>query len=624
MVLVLIATGVLGAVSSASAGSTIEWSARTVHEAVAPGGSKTVVVSFTSAKTLTNVSLSLPKLEPYVQVAPSSFASIPAGPGATVTLTFAAPVDARLRQLKGSLRVEEIRNAQRDKRKGHGDSLYIMLRVGENHPPTADAGADQGALVGDSILLDGRASSDPDGQPLTYAWSLVSVPTGSVATLSDPSASIPAFVADKPGSYRARLTVNDGFVDSAPDEVSIEVARPAPTVVITAPENLTVVTASPVTVTGTVDDPSATLTVNGQPAVNGNGAFTASVPLADGSNIVTVVAQNGTGEGEASIEVLLNTTGHPVLTITSPGRNFVVGEEFALTAPFTAAQVAVAGVIKVNTTALLPFLNRPTVTVNGVTADVSLELFFSDCGLFNISFQCWSFGAVIPLTQGTRTITAVGTDVDGKSTTIAVSGIVDYCRKLGSNPSDVAALAGPNHDIQGNRCHEIDGCSAPVIPQECADDPMQCPLPIVIPGLGLLLGLPAIANVAPTAFGRGANPIEEFFVHGRESQFRLPCNRHDVCYQTCLRDQSPAAVEAAWHLCNQQQYARMLSVCNTAYPPTCPHTLIGGIPDPFMCARWFQEKNTCALLAGIYTEAVESGAGLDAFEQRQTEYCRSN
>jgi len=31
------------------------------------------------------------------------------------------------------------------------------------------------------------------------------------------------------------------------------------------------------------------------------------------------------------------------------------------------------------------------------------------------------------------------------------------------------------HAIEGNRCHETDGCSAPGVIQVCADDPMSCP-----------------------------------------------------------------------------------------------------------------------------------------------------
>ena len=87
-----------------------------------------------------------------------------------------------------------------------------------NRAPVADAGADQTVLAGESVSLDGSASSDPDGDPLTYAWTLDG--PGSPA-LDDASAIAPAFCAAEPGEYTATLTVNDGSLDSDPDAVLI-------------------------------------------------------------------------------------------------------------------------------------------------------------------------------------------------------------------------------------------------------------------------------------------------------------------------------------------------------------------------------------------------------------------
>lgn len=90
-----------------------------------------------------------------------------------------------------------------------------------NTAPVANAGLDQAATVGSTVTLDGSGSTDVDSNPLTYDWSLVSVPTGSLATLSNPTAVKPTFVADKAGQYVAQLIVNDGTVNSTPDTVTI-------------------------------------------------------------------------------------------------------------------------------------------------------------------------------------------------------------------------------------------------------------------------------------------------------------------------------------------------------------------------------------------------------------------
>lgn len=97
-----------------------------------------------------------------------------------------------------------------------------------NFPPVANAGADQTAVVGQTVTLDGSASSDADGQPLRHAWSFVSRPSGSTASLSSASAVKPTFVVDKPGRYVIRLVVNDTVASSAPDEVVVSTVNSAP------------------------------------------------------------------------------------------------------------------------------------------------------------------------------------------------------------------------------------------------------------------------------------------------------------------------------------------------------------------------------------------------------------
>ncbi len=95
--------------------------------------------------------------------------------------------------------------------------------------PVADAGADRTVSIGTVVQLDGSASADAGGLPLTYAWTLMTKPAGSAAVLSNPTAVKPTFVADVVGTYEAQLTVNNGTANSAPDSVTITgVLPPAP------------------------------------------------------------------------------------------------------------------------------------------------------------------------------------------------------------------------------------------------------------------------------------------------------------------------------------------------------------------------------------------------------------
>ena len=105
------------------------------------------------------------------------------------------------------------------------DTVTVSTR---NSPPVADAGPDQSVFVGDLVTLDAGASTDPDGDPLGYAWSLTAVPPGSAAALSDPSALNPTFTVDLPGGYVAQLLVNDGTADSAPDTVTVNTRNSRP------------------------------------------------------------------------------------------------------------------------------------------------------------------------------------------------------------------------------------------------------------------------------------------------------------------------------------------------------------------------------------------------------------
>lgn len=94
-----------------------------------------------------------------------------------------------------------------------------------NTPPVANTGSDQEVIANTTVTLDGSNSIDADGDRLSYNWSLVAVPEDSMATLSDPKAEMPTFNVDIGGIYQVSLTVNDGSIDSATDNVTIIVSK---------------------------------------------------------------------------------------------------------------------------------------------------------------------------------------------------------------------------------------------------------------------------------------------------------------------------------------------------------------------------------------------------------------
>ncbi len=80
-----------------------------------------------------------------------------------------------------------------------------------------------------------------------------------------------------------------------------------------------------ITVTGTVDDPQAVVTVNGTAATVSGGNFSASVTLTEGNNTITATATDPAGNSaSASVTVSLDTV-PPVITISFPANGQVIG-----------------------------------------------------------------------------------------------------------------------------------------------------------------------------------------------------------------------------------------------------------------------------------------------------------
>lgn len=170
----------------------------------------------------------------------------------------------------------------------------------------------------------------------------------------------------------------------------------APSIKITSPETFTTVGSSPITVTGTVDDPDAIVTVNGVKVTVENGAFTAKgITLKEGGNTITATAIDSSNNvGFAHVTLYLDST-PPIVVINSPDNGYIS----------TSKTVSVTGTIYDIVKGAVNEENA-TVEVNGVKASVSNKTFMI---------------ADLPLKEGENTITAVAADQTGNTASTSIT-----------------------------------------------------------------------------------------------------------------------------------------------------------------------------------------------------------
>lgn len=184
-----------------------------------------------------------------------------------------------------------------------------------NTAPVANAGTDQTVTVGSVVTLNGSASSDANGDTLTYSWSFTTPSANPpVLTLTDPVK--PTFTASVAGTYVVSLIVNDGKVNSTADSVTVTVtslpvadAGPDQTVfagdLVTldgsaskAPNNGTIATYTWAFTTPAAGAPTLDLTVPAKPT------FTTSVA---GTYVISLVVNDGKDNSAAdSVTVTVN------------------------------------------------------------------------------------------------------------------------------------------------------------------------------------------------------------------------------------------------------------------------------------------------------------------------------
>ncbi len=223
---------------------------------------------------------------------------------------------------------------------GLSSSAPAVVKIStEAVPPLANAGNKQIVDVNSTVQLNGSASTDPNGLPLTYQWSFVTVPASSAATLSNPTVVNPTFIADRPGDYLVQLIVNNGVFSSAPSTVMISTNTLLPPSANAGP-NQTVLVGNTVQLSGSGQDPQK-LPLTYQWAIlnkpAGSSASLSSAVIANptfvadktGSYVVQLIVNNGFLSSQPATVVISTICSQPTAN-AGPNQNVVTGTTVTL------------------------------------------------------------------------------------------------------------------------------------------------------------------------------------------------------------------------------------------------------------------------------------------------------
>ncbi|WP_160175208.1 PKD domain-containing protein [Ruegeria halocynthiae] len=188
----------------------------------------------------------------------------------------------------------------------------VMVEV-VNSPPVAAISGDTEAFVDDLATISAAGSGDPDGDALSYAWTLVSAPDGSTAGIMGQGQSAITFTPDRRGEYVFSLVVSDYEFASAPVTWTLTAPNRAPVALLEGPDQVDVGQEVIYSVTGSSDPDNDPLTfsyaVTAKPAGsdpffedigNGEAGFIADLP---GDYVLEVTVSDGLLEATHTLAV---------------------------------------------------------------------------------------------------------------------------------------------------------------------------------------------------------------------------------------------------------------------------------------------------------------------------------
>lgn len=188
----------------------------------------------------------------------------------------------------------------------------------DNSPPLADAGLDRWVVVGETVLLDGGGSTDPDGEVAAVEWR-IEAPNGTTRAPACADCSRTWFAPDRPGVYEVTLAVTDDDGARRTDHLRVVVdANARPQVTVDGPSQVQSGTEATYTATVSSEDPlrSVVWTADGREfartQLSGNRTTTtASVAFeSPGQRTVRATVSDVHGDaGVASLETSVSGTG---------------------------------------------------------------------------------------------------------------------------------------------------------------------------------------------------------------------------------------------------------------------------------------------------------------------------
>lgn len=210
-----------------------------------------------------------------------------------------------------------------------------------NSPPTAAITGPAQTFVGETATLDATTSSDIDGDPLNYAWSLITKPDGSSAVLLDADQPLASLSPDRRGDYVVQLIVSDYEFDSDPVTFTVTAPNRAPVAALDGPADVDVGAEVIYSAAGSNDPDNDPLTysyaITAQPAGsdpfladlgNGEVGFVADQP---GEFEITATVDDGLLTSTASLAITAAALNQPpVLGQIEPVYTVELGLELAL------------------------------------------------------------------------------------------------------------------------------------------------------------------------------------------------------------------------------------------------------------------------------------------------------